>query len=221
MPFTRTIMLTMAGVSLLIPSLRADTDTNRETEPLTCMDVIMTRRSIRRFRPDPVDRETLRHIVKAGSYAPSGGNRQPWEFIVVNTPELVDQVYPRVRWLGGDPPVGQRPTAYIALLLQDGTRHASSGGAAFQNMMLAAWERGVGSCCIGSIDRDQVNALLEVPPELHLFVILALGYPAEDPVVQETAESLRPTRDEHGVLHVPKRPLEDLIHFDRFTPPQE
>ncbi len=183
-------------------------------------ETITTRRSIRRFTPQPVPRQELIRIAEAGSLASTPGNLQPWQFIILDTPELTNKLFPLLRWLAQPPPEKQRPTAYIALLMDKDSLNSwdrvAAAGAAFQNMQLYAWGKGIGSCCLGSVQRDKAALLLEIPDHLHLFVVIALGYPDETPVAKKADDSLRPYRDEDGVLHVPKKPIEDMVHFGAF-----
>ena len=84
-------------------------------------EVIKKRRSIRRFKQDEIPLGILEKLVDAARFAPSGGNIQPWEFIIVNDKELLDKVFETLAWAGyiapeGTPPEGKRPTAYICLL---------------------------------------------------------------------------------------------------------
>ncbi|HUW56737.1 MAG TPA: nitroreductase family protein [Planctomycetota bacterium] len=183
-----------------------------------CMDVILSRRTIRRFKPDAIARDDLLELVNAGRLASSAGNRQPWEFIVVDDPGLVADVFPSLGWLAGAPEEGHQPTALIVVLLanpKDRWSAWADGGAAVQNMQLAAWEKGIGSCWIGSVDADTVGKLLKVPKELKLFSVLALGYPDETPVAED-ADDVGARRDAKGVLHVQKRRLDAVCHVNRY-----
>ncbi len=184
-------------------------------------EAITARRSIRRFKPEPIQRNKLIKITEAGNLASTAGNLQPWEFIIIDSAELTDKVFPRLGWLGGPPEEGQRPAAYIALLIDknamDSWSHVASAGAALQNIQLSAWGKGIGSCCFGSIERDAIAPILGIPDDFYLFVIIALGYPDENPVVKKADDSLRPYRDAEGILHVPKKPLRDILHFGKFN----
>ncbi len=187
---------------------------------MTTNEVIMSRRSIRRFTREPIPGEILVRIVKAGHFAPTAGNRQPWSFILVDDPDQAEQLFPVLGWLGGAPDEAERPVAYIALLMEtpamDNWSHLVSAGSVLQNIQLAAWAEGIGSCAFGSIDRDRAVPLLQIPDTFHLLLIMALGYPAETPVVTEVDSSLRPQRDETGVLRVPKKNLDDVLHRGAF-----
>lgn len=189
-------------------------------ETASAGDVILSRRSIRRFSRERVPRIRLEGAVRAGSLAAASGNIQPWQFIIIDEPEIKDGIFPLLGWLGGAPTRRQRPAAYIAMLMEktamDSWSQISSAGAAFQNIMLYAWAHGVGSCCFGSVRRDEASELLGIPEGYHLFVVIALGFPEEEPEVEEAGDSLRPYRDDEGVLRVPKRPLEEILHYGRF-----
>jgi nitroreductase len=188
-------------------------------------DLIISRRTIRQFSPEPLSREQLERIVNAGRLAPSAGNQQPLEFIVVDEPRLCHSLFPHLRWAAyisprGNPRPGQEPVAYIITLVNLSLRsqgYEYDVGAAMENMILAAWAEGIGSCWLISINREKIAALLEIPENYRVDCVLALGYPAESPIVEKFQGSIRYWLDDEGRLHVPKRPLESVIHFNRFT----
>ncbi|KPL04802.1 MAG: hypothetical protein AMK75_00435 [Planctomycetes bacterium SM23_65] len=185
----------------------------------SCLETILRRRTIRRFKQDPIPREDLLEIVNAGRMASSAGNAQPWEFIIVDEPDLVADVFPSLGWLAGAPREDQQPTALIAVLLanpRDRWSAWADGGAAIQNMQLVAWEKGIGSCWIGSVDAETVGKLLKIPSELKLFSVLALGIRDEAPVAEDAEDDVTAKRDNAGVLHVKKRRLEAVLHLNRY-----
>ena len=191
---------------------------------MSIYELILKRRTIRSFKPEQVTEELLNKLVNAGRLAPSGANLQPLEFIVVNNSELVNKVFPSLKWAGyiapaGNPPEGKRPTAYVIVLIN--TEIRSQGGevdaaAAIENMILAALEDGVGSCWLGAIDRDKLRTLFNIPQNYRVDSVLALGYPDESPVLEEVTDSIKYLKDENGVLHVPKRRRSDVVHYNRF-----
>jgi len=191
---------------------------------MSLYDVIVSRRTIRQFKPEPVPRTLLERLVNAGRLAPSASNRQPLEFVVVDDREIRDRIYPCLNWAAyiapaGDPLPGQEPMAYLVVLVNTGIRdkmHEWDSGAAIENMLLAAWEEGVGSCWLISIDKDKVRDILGVPDSYRVDSVLALGFPAEEPVVEDLEDSVKYWKDESGRLHVPKRRLGDVIHFNKF-----
>ncbi len=187
-------------------------------------DVLAGRRTIRRFKPEPVAGELLERLVDVGRLAPSAANMQPLEFIVVDEAGLRAEVFPCLKWAAyiapaGDPGPGEEPAAYIVTLANTKVREKMfeyDVGAAMENMLLAALAEGVGSCWLLSIDRDKLRAVLGVPEDYRVDSVLALGYPAEEPTAEVMAESCRYWKDAAGRLHVPKRALASVIHFNRF-----
>lgn len=181
---------------------------------------IAARRSIRRFAQRPVPRAALRAIADAGRLAASAGNRQPCRFAAVSGPDLVQALFEQVAWLAaaGDPPPGARPTAYLVILADAETtrNYGSDCAAAAQNMLLAAHGRGLGACWIGSVNRDRVRELLGIPPQLEIYSVIALGYPAERAAIIDGSDDLAVTRDADGVIQVPKRALDDVLRFERW-----
>jgi nitroreductase len=191
---------------------------------MSLYDSIVSRRTIRQFRQDPPALESLQKMVNAARLAPSAANRQPLEFIIINEPEVRSRLFPLLKWAGyitprGNPQPGQEPTAYIVVLANTSIREKGyewDAGAAVENIILTAWEEGIGTCWLASIDRQAIGELLHVPSSFKIDAVVALGYPAEQPVVEELDGSVEYWKDESGRLHVPKRPLDSVIHYDRF-----
>jgi nitroreductase len=182
--------------------------------------IITSRRSIRRYQQRPLALEDLLSLTKAGRLAASGGNRQPWEFIIVHQREPVEALFPCLAWLAGDgdPPPGMEPVAYIVILgdPQRSGHYQLDCAAAAQNILLAAQALGLGSCWLGSVDWRKVRQLLDIPEHLEGFGIISLGYPAQKVVVEEGVADRLPKRDEKGVLHLSKRSQEELVHLNRY-----
>ncbi len=184
-----------------------------------CMDVILGRRTIRRFTQKPVPRKDLVEVVNAGRLAASAGNRQPWQFVLVDDRAVVDSLVASLGWLGGAPEEKSRPTALIVVLLsnpKDKWSAFADGGAATQNMQLAAWDKGLGSCWIGSVDAATVAKYLKIPDDLKVFSVLALGYPDEKPLAEDADGDVSAKRDGHGTLHVKKLKLAAVLHLNAF-----
>jgi len=187
----------------------------------TCK-ALLTRRTIRRFKPGPVPLETLQLIVRCGAMAASAGNRQPWEFVLAQCLEVVNDLTGMLRWFGGTPDGDGRPAAHVVILLRHPkprwTVYADAGAAA-QNMLIAAWSMGFGACWAASINKKRISALLNLPDQedLHIFSVLSFGLAAESPVVEAMQkEPPRVFRDDTDRLHVQKRPLDHLCHIDRY-----
>jgi nitroreductase len=191
---------------------------------MSLYDLILSRRTIRQFKPDTVPRTSLEKMVNAARLAPSGANRQPLEFVVVDGLDIKDRLFPHLKWAGyinprGNPRKGQEPAAYIVVLANSTVRakgYEWDAGAAIEHIILTAWEMGIGSCWIASIDREEVRGILQIPESRKIDSVVALGYPAESPVAEELVDSVEYWQDEEERLHVPKRTLESVIHFNKF-----
>jgi nitroreductase len=187
-------------------------------------DIILSRRTVRRFKPIPVGRSLLEKLVNAGRLAPSAGNLQPLEFVAVDDAEVRREIFPCLRWAAyitprGNPRPGQEPMAYIVPLVNLAVREKGfeyDVGAAMENMILAAKEEGLGSCWLLSVEREKLAEILNVPQGYRIDCVLALGYPAESPVSEEFKDSIKYWQDAEGVLHVPKRPLRSVFRINRF-----
>jgi nitroreductase len=192
---------------------------------MTVSEIIQKRRTIRRFKQDEIPYETMVKLVDGARVAPSASNLQPLEYIIVNNKEKVQELFQYTGWSLylpaeiGRPKEGQRPTAFIVILLKTeiGTKWSGHDiGASAENMILAALELGIGTCWIGSIDRDKMRGLLNVPGQFEIDSVLALGIPDEDPQTEQVKETVKYFRDETGRLHVPKRRLQDILHRNNF-----
>lgn len=187
-------------------------------------EAAIRRRSVRRFKETRVPGEILDRCVNAARLAPSAANLQPLEYIVVDDDQLLPQVFSCLKWAmyirpRGDPPEGKRPTAYITVLKNIDIGVPSSVydvGAAMENMILIALEEGIGSCAIAGIDRDKLRKILRIPDNYEIPLILALGYADESPVEEPFDESVKYWKDEDGVLHVPKKKLDRVLHRNTF-----
>jgi nitroreductase len=187
-------------------------------------EMIAARRTIRQFKQEPVARELLEKLAEAGRLAPSAANLQPLEFVVVDDKKVCAGIYPCLKWAAyitpeGNPKPGNEPVAYVVTLVNTKIREKMfeyDVGAAMENMILTALGEGVGSCWLLSIDRDELKALLGVPDDYRIDCVLALGYPAEDPVAEDFKDSQKYWKDAAGRLHVPKRTLASVLHRDRF-----
>ncbi len=187
-------------------------------------NLIAARRSIRQFQAKPVMRETLKNIIDAGRLAPSAANLQPLEFIVVDDPAVRADVFSCLKWAAyiqpqGDPKPGQEPAAYVVVLVNTKIRekmYEYDVGAAVENMALAAAGEEIASCWLISIDRPKIQTLFGIPESVRVDSVLALGYPAENSVVEEYRDSPRYWKDAEGMFHVPKRALAEVAHFNKY-----
>ncbi|MDH5794522.1 MAG: nitroreductase family protein [Candidatus Bathyarchaeota archaeon] len=161
---------------------------------MSLLDVIFSRRSVRRYKSDPMPEEVMKNILEAGRLAPSATNAQPWHFVVVTDPEKKRALSQgRYNWLIKD-------SAFTIVGCGEKRSRWSTIDVtiALENMVLAAGAQGVGSCWVGDFKQDEVKKLLGIPDTLRVICLVAFGYPAEKP-------SLRS-----------KKSLEEIVHYNRF-----
>ncbi|MFP4106614.1 MAG: nitroreductase family protein [Phycisphaerae bacterium] len=163
-------------------------------------EVITERRSVRNFTGEPVPREALEELVRAGIEAPSGVNAQLRQYIIIDEPETMDELRPISAAMKNAPAaivvvMDPTPTKFGEYWIQDAS-------AAMQNMHLAAVAMGYGSCWIegprSRCEKD-LRDLLGVPENLRVWAILAVGAPA-----------VRPRRPE-------KSEFINVVHYNRFS----
>ncbi len=145
------------------------------------LDAIYKRRSIRDFTADPIERDTLIEIIRAGTWAPSGLNNQPWRFAIVTEKDLKAKFVELTRY----EKVIEGAKALIPVFVdRDAMYHELKDhqaiGACLQNMLLAAHSLGLGAVWLGEIlkNSDRVRDLLGLSKDLELMAVLALGHPA-------------------------------------------
>jgi nitroreductase len=146
------------------------------------------------------------------------------EFILVDEEALKNEVFRCLKWAAyiaplGNPETGHEPQAYVVVLVNTQVRdkgYEYDVGAAMENMILAALDEGIGSCWLISVDRQRVKELFKVPENYRVDSVLALGYPAEQPKVEDLKDSCRYWKDSNGQFHVPKRKPEAVIHLNKF-----
>jgi len=188
------------------------------------VELIKTRRSIRQFKQDFISEVDLIDCIDAARLAPSAMNLQLLEYLLVTNKSQVAAIFPLLKWAGylqpqGDPKANHHPVAYLIVLINqqiDKQWSAYDIGAAVENFMLAAWSKGIGSCWLASIERDAIRKIYQIPENYLIDSIVALGYPAEKPVIEQTENDIKYWKDDQEQLHVPKRPLEKILHLNKF-----
>lgn len=184
-------------------------------------ELVTRSRSIRRFDEHVVVNDaTLRDLVELVCYTPSAANRQPLRFLPVIGAEMLDKVFPCLKWAGYlkewiGPEPGERPTAGLVMLCrkEDADRVACDSGIAAQTIMLGAAEKELGGCIVAAIDRERLMASLGIPDAWAVLLVIALGKPAETVVINqiEPDGDIRYWRDEYGIHHVPKRRVDEVM----------
>lgn len=182
-------------------------------------EIIYKRRTIRKFTDRKVSYQDLVHLVDLARMAPSGSNMQPLKYITVNEQENVKRIFSHTKWAGylngkGTPDDSERPMAFILVLNDEEIRkegYELDAGASIQSILLGATEKGIGTAWLGAIDRDAIREILEIPLKYRIISAIALGYPDYQTVVEDEKGDIRYYLDVEGVLHIPKRKIDDII----------
>ncbi len=165
---------------------------------MSSIDFILTRRSIRHYDKKAIPKDILNQIFEAGRNAPSAANRQPIHFIIVNNEEAKKALSKGMfnRHIEGSPAVIVGCADVNSILT--GKWAIVDVVIAMQNMVIAAWSLGVGSCWIGDFREEKVKDLLKIPDKWKVVALVTLGYPAEQPKQRK------------------KKPVEELFSFNSF-----
>ncbi len=162
-------------------------------------ECIRKRRAVREFLDKEVPDQVIVKILEAGRLAPSQRNRQPWHFIVVKDRgklARLAEAAPYGRYIA-DAPLA------IAVVLDNAKMGSFDSGRAIENMLLAAWEEGVGTCFTSGLDQDKVNAELNVPDSMEIAAVMPYGYPKEP--------ATRNKKD--------RKPLTEVAHLEELGTP--
>ncbi len=117
-----------------------------------------------------------------------------------------------------NPSIDESPAAYIIILVNDKKNkwYARDSSFAASNISITAESYDIGTCVLCKIDREKIRDILKIPKNIIIDSVVALGYKDDIPVVQDIDSSFKYWLDENNVLYVPKRKLEDVIHFNKF-----
>lgn len=187
---------------------------------MALIDLIKKNRSYRRFnesREIPIKDLTL--MIEAARYSASSRNIQPLKYYISNDLQTNNIIFPALAWAGyltdwDGPKEGERPSAYIIQLLDKNISNTAScdHGITAQSILLQAIELGYGGCIIASIKREHLASQLNLPKNLEILQIIALGEPVEEVVVDDLHDNeYKYWREANGKHHVPKRTLKELI----------
>ena len=170
---------------------------------MSLLEVIKTRRSIRSFKDAPIPDEAVEQILDAARLAPSGGNRQRWEFVYVKDPQVLRIIKNCSPGFYGD------AAAVIVIgMKEEGEAFGRTSyddivgvmdvGFAAENILLAAHALGLGGCAIASFNESGVRKVLDAPEDWKPILMVSLGYPDKVPKTP------------------PKKPLSELVYLDRY-----
>ncbi|RLI06048.1 nitroreductase family protein [Candidatus Bathyarchaeota archaeon] len=169
-------------------------------------EAIFTRRSVRQFSKKDVSNEDLKKILEAGTWAPSAGNVQPWEVIVVKNHETKLRLAEAA--LHQDF-IGEASVVLVVCVDLDmasltyGERGKTlyciqDSAAAIQNMLLAVHALGLGACWIGAFHEETVKKILGIPPRYRPVALIPIGYPTYSP------------------RRISKKTVDEIVHFEKF-----
>ena len=163
------------------------------------LNLLKSRRSIRKYRNQPVEEEKIQKCLEAARWAPSASNKQPWEFIIVKdeqTRKKLSDIHPYAKF------VAESPVVLVPLTNPEvhPKYHMSDTALATLQYMIEAHSLGLGTCWAGVIDSSiepEIKKLLEIPQHLKVLALVATGYAEEQP--SKT-----------------RKPIEDLAHYERY-----
>ena len=158
--------------------------------------VMGTRRSVRRFKTQPIPEADLHEILEAARIAPSAANRQPWSFIVVRDPDRRRKLAAACKnqaWMADAAAI----VCACSQPLVNEKWHALDTMIAMEHIILAATSLGYGTCWIGAFVPEEVAAVLEIPPDVNIVALTPIGIPDETP-------DPRPRRAFDDVFHMEK-----------------
>lgn len=160
------------------------------------IEAMRTRRSIRTYTSQPVERKVIEEIIDCARLAPTAMNDQPWDFVVLTAKEDLRSIPPM---LGHAEFIAN--AAFAVLVLARGTNYAVEDScAATENLLIAGEAHGLGSCWVAGTQQaygPKVAKAFGAPEDRQLIAIVTFGYPAEDPKME-------------------KRSLSEVLHWDRF-----
>lgn len=185
-------------------------------------NLVSEARSIRRFdMTKEIGRDMLVSFVDTLRLIPASCNFQALKYIIVTDREDCRFMRENTRWAAllpgyNGPDENESPTAYMVIchdtdVTENETMYLKDVGIAAQTINLLAREKGIGCCMIGSFNIPKVSEYFSITDNIKPKLTLALGYPAEFPVIVEEKGSVVYYRDEDGIHYVPKRNTADLI----------
>ena len=203
----KSIKLMLVGASLML-CCGCGTQVQKESEATSAneskenavIETIMSRRSVRKYQPQAVNRDTMQIILNCGINAPNGQNKQSWEIRVVDNPEFINgisEVYKKENpGAAKDPNFKNmfRNASTLVFIANDPSYDLSQidCGLLGANMMLSAWSMGIGSCCLGTPTRFMLGTP-EAAPYLErldfsegysMLYCIGFGYPDETPAAK-------------------------------------
>lgn len=187
------------------------------------LEIVTDARSIRAFDGGhKITREVMESLVNMARLSPSARNDQPLKYKISSDPDEVEAVVALTKWAAAlpdavIPPEDGHPTGFITICHDTSVTHRSEFstvdvGIAAAVINLAACERGFGACMLGSFDREKLPQLLHLPENCIPVLVIALGVPAETPILCSARDGdTKYFRNDAGLHFVPKRSLEEIL----------
>ncbi len=182
-------------------------------------NIMIKSRSNRSFENRVISKEILEEIVNVTRYAGSARNLQGIKYVIINTKETLDKIFPLTKWAGAiewNPEISEGPSAYIMLCSQENL-NVSEGmlnfdmGLASQNMVLKIKELGYDMCIIGSYNKSEVNKIVGLDEKYKSHYLIAIGKGKEKISIVPGKEGQLTYYRVDGEHFVPKLPLEKII----------
>lgn len=182
-------------------------------------DLVIKNRSYRGYDESRrITREELLELIDTARLVPSAVNRQPLRYHIAYEKAEVDAIQALTKWAGALahlnlPYEGHRPTAFVVVCHDVSCgQNMIDVGIAAQTLLLAAVEKGLGGCMIGSFDKEKLPRLIGLPEGIVPALVIALGAADEDIRLTDVeGDKTIYYRDENDVHYVPKRRLEDIL----------
>jgi nitroreductase len=146
---------------------------------MNTIEVLKTRRSIRRYINKPIPDEIIKDIIDCARLAPTANNKQPWLFVVIKDKKLKE----KIAELTDYGKFMKQADCCIAVFCEDTKYYLEDGSAATENILLAAWHYGIGSCWIAGDKKsyaEEIRKILEIPQKYKLVSLISLGYPEKE-----------------------------------------
>ena len=183
------------------------------------LSLLKNRRTIRKFKQDEIDWESLLKMVDCARLAPSAANLQPLKYKII-CGEDAKKMFPHTAWAGYSggaetPKDNEAPVAYILILedivLKQTKFTGVDVGAAGMSITVAAESMGIKSCWLGSLDREKIAEEFNIDARFVINSAIALGYPLDTAAETAFKGDVKYFRDENGKFLVPKRSIEDIL----------
>ncbi len=184
-------------------------------------EIVYRRRTIRRFKQDPISLDILKELIDFARLAPAGMNIQCLDYVIVVDENLRRELFSMVNFASSlpkeqrVPEEGRRPTAYIIILHDTNIKKTLVNfdvGASVENLLLGAVYHGVACCWMANIDRNKIRELLKIPDSYEIMQVISMGYPDEESVIEPYITSFTYWKDDNGIMHVPKKSVEQSIY---------